>query len=289
MRAAPASGQAIAVMCFGVFCLVLNDALGKWLVASYPPVQMIFVRNLLALPMIAAVIVLRRAPGGFTTRHVRVHALRGLLMVAAAYCLFSGLRVLPLAEVTALGFTTPIFITALSVPLLREPVGWRRWAAVLVGFVGVLIVLRPGAATFQPASLFIIATAFLYALFLIAARWIGRQESFFTMMFFVMLFPVIYAGPLAALDWHAIAPDHFALFMGMAACGPLGITLIGHAFRLAPAAAVAPFDYTSLVWASLFGWLMWGELPDAWTYAGAAVIIAGGVYILLRETKRARV
>lgn len=284
-RAAGTAGQGIAVMCLGVFCLTINDVLAKWLTAHYGVLQIVFMRNLLALPMIAAIVVAiggRRALG---TRHLRIHAWRGLLSVGAAYAFFSGLAVLPLAEATSLIFAAPIFITALSVPLLGEKVGWRRWAAVIVGFVGVVIIVRPGAATFQPASLYVVATALFYAILMISARWIDRAESVWTMMFHVVLFPTIFSGLMVPFDWQTPEPAHLLFWLGMAVFGTLGITLIGHAFRLGQAAVVAPFDYTALVWASLFGFLFFAEVPATWTYLGAAVIIASGIYIVFRETR----
>src|SRR5690606_19143461 len=173
-----ANGQAIAVMCVGVLCLAANDALAKWLTAHYSPLQLAFLRSLLALPLTAAVALMLSGREVLHTRHMRVHALRGLLSVGATYAFFSGLKVLPIAEATALVFAAPIFITVLSVPLLGEHVGWRRWLAVLTGFAGVLVIVRPGAAAFQPASLFILAAALLYALVMLSARWIDRQEGF---------------------------------------------------------------------------------------------------------------
>lgn len=286
-RSAPA-GQAIVTICVGVFCLVVNDAMAKWLTAHYSPLQLVFVRNLLALPMIAAIVLVSGGPRALRSRHLRVHALRGLLAVGAAAAFFTGLRILPLAEATALVFAAPIFITALSVPLLGERVGWRRWMAVIVGFAGVLVIVRPGAVTFQPASLFVVATALLYALFMISARWIDRSEKFWTMMFYVVLFPTVFSGLLVVTRFETVPMAHLPLFFGMAVFGTLGVTLIGHAFRLAPAAIVAPFDYTALIWASLLGWLVWGEIPALWTYAGAAIIILSGIYIVIRETRAAR-
>jgi drug/metabolite transporter (DMT)-like permease len=220
------------------------------------------------------------------TGNLRVQALRGLLLVAGAYTFFKGLEVLPLAEATALIFAAPIFITALSVPLLGDRVGWRRWSAVIVGFAGVLIIVRPGAAAFQPASLFVVATALLYAIIMISARWIDREESFWTMMFYVVLFPMLFSGLVVAAEWRTPQPIHLVIWLGMAVFGTLGMALISQAFRLAAAAVVAPFDYTALIWASLFGWLVWGEIPGPWTYAGAAVIIGTGIYIVFRETRR---
>jgi drug/metabolite transporter (DMT)-like permease len=172
------------------------------------------------------------------------------------------------------------------VPLLGDRVGWRRWSAVIVGFAGVLIIVRPGAAAFQPASLFVVATALLYAIIMISARWIDREESFWTMMFYVVLFPMLFSGLVVAAEWRTPQPIHLVIWLGMAVFGTLGMALISQAFRLAAAAVVAPFDYTALIWASLFGWLVWGEIPGPWTYAGAAVIIGTGIYIVFRETRR---
>lgn len=283
--AAGTNGQGIAIMCLGVLCLVANDAMAKWLTAYYDPLQLVFMRNLIALPLIAAVALALGGGAALRTRHARVHALRGLFLVAAAYCFFRGLQALPLAEATSLVFAAPMFITALSVPLLGERVGWRRWAAVVVGFIGVLVIVRPGAAAFQPASLFVVGTALLYALVMLTARWIERSEGFWTMMFYVVLFPTLFSALVVGAVWQTPQLDHMPLVFGMAVFGTLGVTLIGHAFRLGEAAVVAPFDYTALVWASLLGWMFFAEVPGGSTYAGAAIIIASGIYIVIRETR----
>ena len=274
-------------MCVGVLCLVLNDALAKWLTSFYSPMQIIFVRNLLALPMIGAVVLWTGGTRALRTQHLGIHAFRGLLLIGGAYTFFRGLEVLPLAEATSLIFAAPIFITALSVPLLREAVGWRRWAAVIVGFLGVLIIVRPGAATFQPASLFVVGTAVFYALGMISARWIGRGEDVWTMMLYIVLFPLLFSGFVVHVVWDPLDMAHLPLFFGLAVFGTLGMTLITQAFRLAPAAIVAPFEYTALIWASVLGWLVWGDIPGLWIYVGAAVIIASGIYIVVRETRSA--
>ncbi|MGH6914499.1 MAG: DMT family transporter [Geminicoccales bacterium] len=282
---ARAGWQAILAICLGVVCLVVNDALAKWLTAHYGPLQIVFVRNLLAMPMIAAIVLSIGGRAALRSRHLWIHALRALLLVGGSYTFFLGLRALPLAEATSLIFAAPIFITALSVPLLREHVGWRRWAAVAAGFAGVLVIVRPGAAAFQPASVLVVATAVFYALVMISARWIDRGEDVWTMMFYVVLFPMLFSGLIVFTAWQTPQLPHLPFFLGMAVFGTLGMTLISQAFRLAPAAIVAPFDYTALIWASLLGWLVWGEIPGVWTYAGAAVIIASGIYIVVRETR----
>jgi drug/metabolite transporter (DMT)-like permease len=282
------NGWAIAIMCVGVLCFVANDAIAKWLIVHYTPIEVVFVRNLLALPMIVAIVISAAGRTNLRTRHLGVHALRGLFLAGGACTFFLALESVGLAEATAVFFAAPIFIAALSVPLLAEHVGWRRWSAVLVGFAGVIIIVRPGAAAFEPASLFAVASALLYAVGMLAVRWLDRDESVWTMMLYAVLFPALFTGLVVLPQWQMPALSHLPVFLGMAVFGTLGITLTSHAFRLAPAAIVAPFDYTALIWATLLGWLFWSEIPGIWTYAGAAVIIASGIYIVIRETRTAR-
>lgn len=262
-----------------------NDALAKLLTERYAPVQIIFLRNLIAAPMIAAAALALRGPRALRTGHLRLHALRGALMLLGAWLYFTSLSILPLAEATALIFVAPIFITALSAPILGEKVGWRRWGAVLLGFAGVLIVVQPGGAAFQPASLLPLGGAFLYSLFMLTARWIGPGEGMWTMMFYVVLFPMIYAAPAAIWVWEPVQAQDLGLFLAIAVCGSLGITLIGQAFRMGEAAVVAPFDYTSLIWAVILGWLIWGDVPGMRVVLGALIIVASGVIIVLREAR----
>lgn len=277
---------AIATICAGVAFLVANDALAKLLTDRYSPIQIVFLRNLIAVPIIAAIVVAVFGTASLQTRHLRLHALRGALMVTGAWLYFTALIYLPLAEATALVFSAPIFITALSVPLLGEAVGWRRWGAVLLGFLGVLVIVRPGSEAFQLAALLPVGTALCYAIFMISARWIDRAERLWTMMLFAMLFPMIYAAPFALANWTPVQPADYGLFVALAVCGSLGLALIGQAFRLAPAAIVAPFDYTALIWATGLGWLIWGDVPMAWTIIGAAIIVASGIIIILRESRQ---
>ncbi len=277
---------AIATICAGVAFLVANDAIAKLLTDRYTPIQIVFLRNLIAVPIITTVIIMAFGSASLRTRHLPLHAMRGALMTLGAWLYFTALIYLPLAEATALVFSAPIFITALSVPLLGEHVGWRRWGAVLLGFVGVLIIVRPGSAAFQLAALLPVGTALCYALFMISARWIDRSERLWTMMLFAMLFPMIYAAPFAIANWVPVQGGDILLFLGLAICGSLGLALIGQAFRMAPAAIVAPFDYTALIWATGLGWLIWGDVPLLWTILGAAIIVVSGIIIILREAKQ---
>ncbi|WP_193177569.1 DMT family transporter [Oricola nitratireducens] len=275
----------IGLMAAGVACLCVNDAIAKALTAGYLPIQILFIRNLVALPI--AILIAWRMGGRSALRSHRpaTHLVRGALWIGAATLFFTGLSYLGLAEATVLIFVAPVFITALSAIVLKEHVGWRRWTAVLAGFAGVLIVVRPGSATFQAASLFPVATAFLYAALMISARWVDRRESVWTLMLYLTGAGALVSALVVPFFWTPVRAEDVWLFFGIALFGTVGITMMTQAFRFAPAAVVAPFDYTALIWATLLGWLFWGEIPDVLTYAGAAVIIASGVFIVWRESK----
>ena len=280
--------RGILAISAGAAVLTVNDAVAKLLTDRHDPVQILFLRNLVAVPIIAAAALALRGPSALRSRKPGLHALRGLLMLAGTWLYFSGLSLLPLARATALIFAAPLIITALSVPLLGERVGPWRWGAVILGFAGVLIVVQPGGAAFQAAALLPLGAALAYALLMISARWIGPEDGFWTTMLFIVLFPMLYSAPFAAAVWTPPRLADLGLFVACGICGSLGITLIGQAFRLAPASAVAPFDYTALLWATALGWAVWGDVPRGATVAGALVIVASGLLVAWREARAAR-
>jgi drug/metabolite transporter (DMT)-like permease len=274
---------AILTMCAGVLFLATNDAVVKWLVTRYDPFQIVFVRSLIALPLTVSLVCFFDGPKGLRSERLPVHALRGVLGVGASFAFILSLRSLPLAEATALVFASPLVVAGFSVPLLKEHVGWDRAAAIIVGFVGVLIIVRPGAATFQVASLLAVGASILYALIMVSARWIDKRDSLWTMMLYMTVFAAVFSAFTLFSAWPTPIFSDVFLFLGTAVAGTLGLTLISQAFRMAPAAVVAPYDYTALLWASLFGWLIWGVVPGLWVYGGAAVIIASGIYLITSD------
>lgn len=278
-----ASGMLL--MCVGVACLSMNDAFAKLLAPDYSPLQILFLRNLIALPFAVSIAIRMGGKGALYSHRPVAHLLRGVIWICAAFLFFSSLRYLGLAEATALVFVAPLFITAISALFLREPVGWRRWMAVLVGFSGVLIAVRPGAATFQPASLLPIATALFYALLMVSARWVDQRESVWTLMLYLTGAGTLLCAVLVPFVWAPVLAADLWLFAAIALFGTAGMTLITQAFRLAPAVVVAPLDYTALVWATVAGWLVWNELPDLPIFFGATIIIASGVFVIWRENR----
>ncbi|MEH6718647.1 MAG: DMT family transporter [Aurantimonas endophytica] len=280
-----ASLAGMAMMCVGVACLCVNDALAKALASNYSPLQILFLRNLIALPFAILIAAAMGGTAALRSHRPVTHLLRGLLWISAAFLFFSSLKYLALAEATALVFVAPLFITAISALFLRDPVGWRRWLAVLVGFAGVLIAVRPGAAAFQPASLLPIATALFYAALMISARWVDRRESVWTLLLYLTGAGALLSLLVVPFVWVPVQPEDYWLFAAIALFGTAGMTLMTQAFRLAPAVVVAPLDYTALVWATLIGWLFWNELPDSPVFVGAAVIVASGVFTIWRENR----
>ncbi|MDR5866808.1 DMT family transporter [Halomonas koreensis] len=282
-----ASFKGILFMCGGVLCLALGDAITKWLGETHSPLQIIFFRTLVSLPLIALI---ARYNGGLRTLRTRrpgIHLLRGLIFAATMICFMWGLTLLPLAETTAIAFAAPLFVTLLSVPLLGERVDLPTTLATALGFVGVLVVVRPGGESFQPGALVVVAAAIFYALTMITARRYGDREHLWAMVFYTTLVPLVISTLTLPWVWQTPAPLHWPAFLVAGVLGVGAMTGLTLAFRYAPAALAAPFDYTALLWAVLLGWWFWDEVPDLWVFAGGTLIIASGLAIAYHERRTA--
>lgn len=275
----------ITLMTIGVASLCVSDAMAKTLTQHYAPIQIMFLRNLIALPFAILIAWRMGGAGALRSRTPTAHLLRGILWIGATVLFFTSIRYLGLAEATALIFVAPLFITAISAVFLKEQVGWRRWSAVLVGFAGVLVIVRPGTAAFEMVMLLPVATAFVYALLMLSARFVDSAESVWTLLLYLTGAGVVLSAGIVPFFWQAVRAEDLWLFAGIALFGTAGMTLMTQAFRLAPAAVVAPLDYTALVWATGLGWLFWNEVPDSVTFVGAGIIILSGVFTILRERK----
>lgn len=275
--------KGIAFMCLGVLCLALGDAISKWLGAVHSPIQIIFFRTLVSLPLI---MLLARSSGGLRmlgTRRPGVHLVRGLIYAGCMGCFILGLTLMPLAEGTAIAFAAPLFVSLLSVPLLGEKVTLPVLGASLLGFVGVLIVIRPGSDGISPGALVMLGAAVCYALVMITARRYGSREHLWAMVFYMNLVPFIIAAFCLPWVWATPEPWHWPGFLISGILGVGATACITLAFRHAPAAIAAPFDYTAMLWAVLLGWIFWGETPDVWVLLGSALIIGSGLLIAYQE------
>lgn len=275
---------AVFCMLAGSVVLTLNDAIIKGLAADYPTGQLLFIRGAFVWPWI---LLLALGSGGLSTlriSNVRGQILRSICVVASAFLFISGLRHLALADAIAISFTGPLFITALAPIILGEQVGWRRWSAVSAGFLGVLFMLRPGGDVLQWAVLFPLGAAIAGGLRDLITRRIAGTETTVAVLA-VTTTAVLLAGLATAAfePWPLPTARDFGLFACSGALIAIAHTLMIEAFRRGEAALVAPFKYSSLLWATLFGWLVFSELPDRWTIVGACVIVLAGLYVLRRE------
>ena len=220
------------------------------------------------------------------TKRLGLQIIRGVALLGSSLFFISGLRFLPIAEASATSFISPLFVTALSIVFLRESVGIRRWLATAVGLIGVLIVLRPGSGAFHPAAVFPIVSALAWACTLIMTRMMSGTERAITTMTYsaitglcilTALVPLVWVHP----SWHDI---FFGIVIGVAST--VGQWIVVLAFRYADASVLAPFSYTQLLWVSILGFLVFGEVPDVWTVTGAGFIVASGLYTAHRERLR---
>jgi drug/metabolite transporter (DMT)-like permease len=287
VRPATRAGPAIGAMIAGMALVVAMDSLAKWLGRDYAIAQIVFFRQAFSLPPLLLLTLYLGGWSALATRRPFGHGLRGLLGVAAAFCFFLSLVYLPIAEATAIAFVSPLLMTALSAPILGEKVGRRRWSAVLLGFIGVLVVVRPGSGVFGWPALLPLGAALCYALAMLWTRQMARSETLAALLVLPTLIAAILTAPPALAVWTPPTDaETWVLFALLGLLGGMGMAFLTQAFRLAPSAAtVAPFDYTALVWATLAGWLVWGEFPDAFAILGAAVIVASGLFVIHRERR----
>ena len=274
----------IALMLTGIAGFAVMDAIIKWLTADYPVPQVVALRSWFGLPLLGILALHEGGLKSLKTRRPLVHIGRYGLVLILSFSFFWALSQMKLVDAIAITFAAPIFITALSVPLLKEPVGMHRWVAISIGFCGVLIMLRPGMGVFQWAALVVLGSVVVYALLMITTRAFKSTESTASLMLYPQLGMSLTGIGFAPYFWVNPSPGDLGLFALAGLFGSVGVMCLTHAFRLGPAAVISPFEYSALIWATLLGFLLWGELPDAFTLVGAGIVISSGLYIIYRET-----
>jgi len=280
--------RAILSACLATALFTVMGAIIKWLSPIYPLAEIIFARNLFALVPLAPLL-LRAGPAAFKTRRPIGHALRCGIGLVSTACSFTALDHLPLPNHVAITFTAPLFVTALAIPLLGEVVGWRRWLATVVGFAGVLIMVRPDGAAFLDNALFIgtlwgLAASFTYALVTIVMRQLSSTEASLTTVAYFTLAGILVGGAFLPFSFVMPTPRDAVLLALVGLLGGVGQVLITDAVRYGPTSIVAPFDYTGMLYALVIGWMVWSDVPSTEVLVGAAVITASGLFILHRET-----
>jgi drug/metabolite transporter (DMT)-like permease len=278
--------KGIALILASTIFLGASDVTAKYLSATLPSVEIAWIR-FLVFAMIMTPAMLPGSPlFALQTGRPGLQLLRGAALLGSSLFFISGLRYLPIAEASATGFVAPLFVTALSIVFLAEKVGLRRWIATGVGLLGVIIILRPGSGAFHPAAFFPIVSALAWACTLIMTRMMSGSERAITIMTYssiagVCILSVLVPFVWVAPTWHDIL---FGIFIGVASTAGQWIVVL--AFRYADASVLAPFSYTQLLWVSILGFLVFGEVPDVWTVTGAAFIVASGLYTAHRERVR---
>jgi drug/metabolite transporter (DMT)-like permease len=287
----PLHGNLRAIVAMIGACAMFGcmDAVLKALAGTYPPFQVTALRGLTAMPLVCLYLLWRGQMGEVVRRNLRwrLHLLRGVLSVAMMALFTFGLKTLGLAEAYTLSFIAPMVITMLSVPLLKETVPPRHWVAIAVGLCGVVVALRPDQSAFLSiGALAVLAAAVCYALSNVVGRIISRTEPSATLVFWTTAAMALGGSALSVPQWVDILPAHWPLLAGLAISGFLGQLAITEAFRHGQASAVAPFEYTALAWAVALDWVFWRAVPDIYTLAGGAIIIASGIYLIRREAPR---
>lgn len=271
-------------MLLAVAMFALMDAGLKLLTPHYPPLQVAAMRGLASLPLVAVWVLCTVSVRSLWRVHWPLHLLRGALGIAMMVGFVYGLRTMPLSTAYAITFVAPMLVTAMAGPLLGESVGPRRWTAIVIGLVGVLVVLRPSSQGMATAGgLAILIAAFCYAAGAITVRLLAQRDSIQAMVFWFVVLLSLGAGVMAAPDWVPLRSEDGWVIAGVGVAGSLAQVALTEAFRRGEASLIAPFEYTALVWGVMLDIALWGVLPDAATWLGAGIIVASGFYLLRRE------
>jgi drug/metabolite transporter (DMT)-like permease len=278
--------RGIFSMILGGGGLTVSDAATKWLTESIPIGEILFVRSLVVACAIWLIVSLRGEKKSLRIGRLRNQAMRSVLAVSTTFLIVLSLANLPLNEVVAILFMGPIFIAVLATPVLGERVGRQRWLAVLIGFAGMLIMVRPGTAAFQLAALLPVAAALSASMRDLVTRHISTMETSTAILFYSMLAVMLAGLASAPFGWQPMDLRILAVTIFAGLMFGLGHYFIIEAFRYGEATVVAPYRYANLIWATVFGFLIWREIPSVWVLAGAPLVVGSGLYILLIERAR---
>lgn len=274
-------------MCGALLCFSGLDTSAKWLNRTLDPLLVVWVRYAVSVVLVSIVVNPVTTPGLARTRRPWLQGARSILLLLSTALNFFALQYLQLTETLSIQFTTPLLVALFAGPVLGEWVGPRRMIAIAIGFLGVLVVVRPGFGGMHPAALLSVTGAFCYAFYNISTRLLAASDSSATTMFYSGLAGVIVMTPILPFVWKT-PPDllTWVLMLAVGGFGALGHWLLILAHARAPAAILSPFIYTQIIWMLALGYLVFGDLPDRWTIMGASIVIASGLYLLYRERVR---
>jgi drug/metabolite transporter (DMT)-like permease len=279
------SAAGIGLMLAGTALFSMNDALGKWLLATYSVGELLLVRSMTALILLAPFVYQAGVAAFAGAPRPWLQLLRIVLSTLEVAMFFWAVSYLPLADTVTFYLAGPIYVTAFSVVLLREQVGWRRWTAVLIGFLGVLLASRPSAATLTLPACIALAGSMFFALLMIVTRQL-RETSNTVLVAGQLLGTLLFGAAVAPFEWVKPSLRDFALLSLFGVFSIVALVCINRSLKLAAASVVVPYQYTIIIWAIVLGLLVFGDVPDAFTLAGAAIIIVAGIYIFWREQRK---
>lgn len=281
--------RALLLMCLGVSMFPFLNTCLKLLTPHYSIIEIVWARFTGHFLTMIAVFLPSQGWRVFRANRPVIQIIRSFLLLGSTVFSVSGIGYVPLATASAIGFASPIIVTALSVPLLGESVGPRRWSAVLVGFIGVLIVVRPGSGQLTSATLLLLGASSCYALYQIATRRSSQHDSAETGIIYAALVGTVATSMVVPFGFEAPRTAFDAVLLAsLGVFGGIGHYFVIRAFRLGPAALIAPFGYLELVGTTTLGYLVFNNFPDSWTWIGAGLIVASGIYIAFRERRRRR-
>jgi len=278
----------IGLLVFAELLFAVMDTIAKHLGQELPVGMVVWGRYAFHLGFMLAIFPGRRLRPLLQVNRLGLVLFRGVQLLACTALFFTAIRHIPLADAVAIGFVAPLFVVALSVPLLGERVGPRRWAAVVVGLAGTLIIVRPGFGEVHWAYGVMVVLAFIFATFVINTRILTRTEQPLPMLFFTALVGTVGAGLFLPFTWQTPTLVQVGFLAVMGALGGASHLLLIHAYRVATASLLAPFQYAQIVFAAFCGWLVFGDVPDLWVVTGTGVVIASGLYVLQRESQLRR-
>jgi drug/metabolite transporter (DMT)-like permease len=272
-----------------VFCFAIMDTMAKYLGKFYPVLFLVWARYMVHMLIMLVWLAPSMKWDLVRTQQPWLQVLRGLFLVGSTCFFFQALRLMPMAEASAIGFIAPLLVTLLAVPILKEKISRRRWIAVIIGFIGVMIIIRPGGKVFSPAALLPAATALCFSLYQIITRKVHtenpRTSLFYSALVGSLALTIVLVASYLLDPFPLYAPTlwHSVLILALGAIGGMGHFVLIRALRKAPASVLAPFYYTQLVWIILFGYLAFGDFPDGWTLLGILVIVGSGLYVAYGE------
>ena len=274
-------------MLAGIALFSVNDALGKWLLVDYSVAELLLIRSAAALVLLAPFIRNSGVAAFTTAPRPALQVARVVLSALEVAMFFWAVSYLPLADAVTFYLAGPIYVTALSVVLLGETVGWRRWTAILVGFVGVVLALRPSAASFTLPALIALGGSIFFAILMITTRML-RETSDTVLVSGQNVATLLFGAAFAPFGWVTPSFRDFMLLSLFGVLSMVALACVNRSLKLAPASVVVPYQYTMIVWAIMLGYAVFGDVPDLLTLAGAAIIIAAGLYIFWREQAQSR-